>query len=411
MTTTVDSKKTGARVNLRGTRPYHEVDTEPMNLEAPPQKDLTQRASDRKSPTRRIRAGKRVAVLHNVDYQDVPPERDPAWSARAEVAVVAADVASALCGSGHDAQVIPVDGDLAGLRTTLAEFEPDCVFNLCESLAGDARLESAVPLMLELLGYLYTGSPADVLSLALRKDRVKSRLQAAGIPTPSGRVLFSADDVCDIPFPVIVKPVREDGSVGISWASVAHTRADLVRAVDGVLLSLRQPCLVEEYVDGREFNVALLGDPTPRVLPLSEIDFAGLPPDAPRIVSYDAKWMVGSVDDIGTVPVMHPPLPSTVGARVRRAALEAFRAVGVRDYGRVDVRLSPAGVPYVLDVNPNCDLSANAGMSRAAASVGIDYASLVKLLVRYALRRGRAGEDTMAYRKSGTSEGRDIHPS
>jgi D-alanine-D-alanine ligase len=147
------------------------------------------------------------------------------------------------------------------------------------------------------------------------------------------------------------------------------------------------------------------------VLPLSEIDFAGLPTDAPKIVSYEAKWMVGSVDDVGTVPVMNPPLASTIGARVRRAAADAFRAVGVRDYGRVDVRLSSAGIPYVLDVNPNCDLSANAGMSRAAAAVGIDYGSLVKLLVRYALRRGRIGEETLTYRKSGTSEGRDAHPS
>jgi D-alanine-D-alanine ligase len=383
-----------------------------MNFEAPPDKDLTPRALDRKPPSRRMRAMKRVAVLHNVDYRDVPPERDPAWSARAEVAVVASSVAAALCGAGHDAQIVPVDGDLAALRATLAEMEPDCVFNLCESLAGDARLESAIPLMLELLGYCFTGSPASVLSLALRKDRVKGRLQAAGIPTPAGQVLLAPDDACYLPFPLIVKPVREDGSVGISCASVVHDRAELERAVDRVLISLRQPCLVEEYVDGREFNVALLGDPTPRVLPLSEIDFAGLPTDAPRIVSYEAKWMVGSVDDVGTVPVMNPPLPSTIGARVRRAASDAFRAVGVRDYGRVDVRLSSAGIPYVLDVNPNCDLSANAGMSRAAAAVGIDYGSLVKLLVRYALRRGRAGEETVAYRKSGTSEGRgDVHPS
>ncbi|MGA2451138.1 MAG: hypothetical protein ABTD50_20960, partial [Polyangiaceae bacterium] len=208
--------------------------SEPMNFEAPPQKDLTPRASDRKTPSRRMRSMKRVAVLHNVDYRDVPPERDPAWSARAEVAVVASGVAGALRGAGHDAQVVPVDGDLAALRATLAELDPDCVFNLCESLAGDARLESAIPLVLELLGYCFTGSPASVLSLALRKDRVKSCLQAAGIPTPAGRVLFAPDEPCDLPFPLIVKPVREDGSVGISCTSVVHGRAELERAVDAV---------------------------------------------------------------------------------------------------------------------------------------------------------------------------------
>ncbi|HZU85713.1 MAG TPA: ATP-grasp domain-containing protein [Polyangiaceae bacterium] len=329
-------------------------------------------------------------MLYNVDYEDARPEADPGWAARAEVGLVAAGVATALGEAGYDTQLVAIDGDLTSLRARLADLEPDCAFNLCESLAGDARLESAVPLLLELLGVPFTGSPPEVLSFALRKDRVKQRLEAAGIPTPAGRVLASPDDPCDLAFPLIVKPVREDGSVGISHASVVHDRAELSRAVDAVAASLRQPCLVEQYIEGREFNVAMLGHPTPRVLPLSEIDFGGLPVGTPRIVSYEAKWSTGSVDDLGTVPVLHPTMPNTVAARVRRAAAEAFRAVGVRDYGRVDVRLAPSGTPYVIDVNPNCDLSANAGMARAAAAVGIDYASFIGLLVRYALRRRRA---------------------
>ena len=111
------------------------------------------------------------------------------------------------------------------MRARLVELEADCAFNLCESLCGDARLESAVPLVLELLGIPFTGSPPEVLSFALRKDRVKQRLEAAGIPTPAGRVLTHPDDPCDLPFPLIVKPVREDGSVGIWRTSVVWTRA------------------------------------------------------------------------------------------------------------------------------------------------------------------------------------------
>jgi D-alanine-D-alanine ligase len=328
-------------------------------------------------------------VLYNVDYEDARPEVDPGWAARAEVEIVAKGVAGALFEAGYDAQLVSVDGDLAHLRSRLSELDPDCAFNLCESLAGDARLESAVPLVLELLGIPFTGSPPEVLGFALRKDRVKQRLEAAGIPTPPGRVLVRPGDPCDLPFPLIAKPVREDGSVGISQASVVRSPSELARAVESVRASLRQPVLVEQFVDGRELNVALLGHPTPRVLPLSEIDFSALPPDAPRIVSYDAKWTTGSVEDLGTTPVLHPSLPNAVAARVRRAAAEAFRAVGVRDYGRVDVRLASTGVPYVVDVNPNCDLSPHAGMARAAAAVGIDYGALAGLLVRYALRRGR----------------------
>ena len=332
-----------------------------------------------------------MAVIYNVDYEDARPEDDPAWAARAQVGEVAAGVAAMLGDAGHDAHLVGVDGDLAALKARLADIDVDCAFNLCESLCGDARLESAVPLVLELLGIPFTGSPPEVLSFALRKDRVKQRLEAAGIPTPRGRVLSSADDPCDLPFPLIVKPVREDGSVGIWRTSVVHNRGELSRAVEAVVTTFRQPCLVEEFIDGRELNVALLGHPTPRVLPLSEIDFGALPVGVPQIVSYDAKWTTGSVDDLGTVPVLHPVLPNTVAARVRRAAAEAFRAVGVRDYGRVDVRLAPSGVPYVIDVNPNCDLSSGAGMARAAAAVGIDYPALVGLLVRYASRRRRSG--------------------
>jgi D-alanine-D-alanine ligase len=374
-----------------------------MTVEAPPAPPA--QASESRLPPRKSRSQKRVVVLHNLDFEDAPPELDPAWASRVEVAAVATSVATALLGGGYDAHVVGVDGDLAGLRAQLDELDPDCAFNLCESLAGDARLESAVPLLLELLGVPFTGSPPEVLSLALRKDRVKQRLEAAGIPTPAGRVLAHPGDPCDLSFPLIAKPVREDGSVGISSASVVHSRAALDRAVASIVTRFRQPCLVEEYVDGREFNVALLGHPTPRVLPLSEIDFAGLPEGAPRIVSYDAKWASGSVDDLGTVPVLHPSLPTAVAARVRRVATDAFRAVGVRDYGRVDVRLADSGEAYVVDVNPNCDLSPVAGMARAAAGVGIDFSALCGLLVRYGLRRRRGVTTSLVARTAARSSG------
>jgi D-alanine-D-alanine ligase len=365
-----------------------------MTVEEAPPATGTPTTSERRPPARRTRISKRIAVLYNIDYEDGRPDTDPAWAARAEVGLVAEAIGVALGEAGYDAQLIPVDGDLVDLRTRLLELNPDCAFNLCESLAGDARLESAVPLLLEVLGLPFTGSPPEVLSFGLRKDRVKNRLQAAGISTPDGRVLTRPGDTCDLPFPLIVKPVREDGSVGIWRTSVVHDEAQLTAAVAALMGTLRQPCLVEQFIDGREFNVALLGHPTPRVLPLSEIDFGGLPEGAPHIVSYDAKWSTGSEDDLGTVPVIHPVLGSAVAARVRRVATDAFRAVGVRDYGRVDVRLAAGGVPYVVDVNPNCDLSPNAGMARAAGAFGIDFRALVGLLVNYALRRRRSGSIT-----------------
>lgn len=351
----------------------------------------------------------RVAVLYNVDFADSSPEGDPGWVARAEVESVATRVVSDLREGGVEADLVPVDGDLVKMRDRLGAIQPDCVFNLCESLAGDARLESATPLLVELLGYVVTGSPAEVLSRALYKDRVKDVLRRAGVPTPESTVLVRADDRCDLPFPLIVKPTREDGSVGIHSRGVVHDERGL-RAIAGELIATyHQPCLVERFIEGRELNVSLLGYPSARVLPLSEIDFSSLPAGAPRIVSYDAKWREESAEFKGTTPVLHPVLPTNVAARVRRVALEAFRAVGLRDYGRVDIRLATDGTPWVVDVNPNCDLSADAGLARSAAAVGIDHAALVRLLVRYALRR-RAKESRDDSQDSRIAARRSIAP-
>jgi len=334
-----------------------------------------------------------VAVLFNVDYEDSSPAGDPGYAARADVGQVAAGIAQELDDGAHDVQLVPVDGDLVALRDRLVEIEPDCAFNLCESLAGDTRLESAVPLILELLGIPFTGSPPEALRYALYKDHVKRRLEDAGIPTPRACVMTRAADPCPLDFPLIVKPVREDGSVGITSKSVVWNEEELRACVDQIVTTYRQPCLVEQFIAGRELNVALFGYPAARVLPLSEIDFSALPVGAPPIVSYEAKWSEGSLEDLGTRPVLHPVLAGNIAARVRRVAVEAFRAIGMRDYGRIDVRLAANNVPYVIDVNPNCDLSRHAGMARAAAAVGMDYSALVKLLVRYALRRKRASSE------------------
>jgi D-alanine-D-alanine ligase len=329
-----------------------------------------------------------VAIIYNVDFEEASSDADPCFVSRATVESVAEEVAAAIASDGlHTATLMPTEGDFAELRSKLETLAPSCVFNMCESLGSDARLETAVPTVLELMGIPYTGSPPEALSAALYKDRVKQRLVQAGVPTPQGALFESADAPYDLAFPLIVKPAREDGSAGIWGKSVVHDEPSLRERVTELLDMFKAPVLVEEYLDGREFNVALLGYPQARVLPLQEIDFSNLPPEQPRIVSYDAKWNTGSVEDLGTQPVMHPDVPPAIAARMRKAATEACRAVGVRDYGRVDIRLSSSGVPYVIDVNPNCDLSPDAGYARAAQSVGIEYPALLRLLVRYALRR------------------------
>ena len=192
-----------------------------------------------------------------------------------------------------------------------------------------------------------------------------------------------------LPFPVIVKPSREDASVGIYSESVVTTVAAQTARIAHVIAQYRQPALVERYIEGREIYVSLLGRPgaEPQVLPFFEIDFSALPPDRPRIVSFEGKWVESSVEYAGTKPVPCV-LPEALQNRVAAAARGAFEALELRDYGRVDIRLDAEGIPYVIDVNPNCDLSHQAGgFSRAARAAGLTYDDVVLRILDLALSR------------------------
>ena len=324
-------------------------------------------------------------MLHNVDYEESRPHEK---AARADVEQVPRAVAEAL--EGHDVELAPVEADLSRLRRRLVEFRPDCAFNLCESLANDARLESAVPLILELMDIPFTGSSADALGRAVEKHSLNQLLRQSGIPAPAGQLMSHPDQRCDLPFPLMVKPCREDGSIGITSRSVVHDPAELRARVSEVVALLRQPCLVEQYVDGREFAASLLGGPEPEVLPLSEMDFSQLPAGAPHVVCYSAKWEAASPECKGTTPRLDPDLPEPLKARLRTVAAAAFRTTGLRDYGRVDLRVSDDGMPWVIDVNPNCDLSPSAGYVRAARAAGIEFPQLVRRLVAMAMSRSEA---------------------
>lgn len=336
----------------------------------------------------------KITVLFNQDYdpEALNPE-DPGWAARADVAGVARDVALALERlPGAAVELLPAAGRAFGFVQRLVDAPPDLVFNLCESVSGDSRGELAIPPILDSLGLAYTGSPALALGLCLHKHKAKEVLRAAGVSTPEAAVVRSPADLpaLDVPLPAIVKPAREDASVGISRSSVCHDRASLEAQVLHVLATYRQEALVERYVEGREIYVALLGNAPPAILPFTEIDFSAMPADRPRIVTYEAKWAAGSVEDRGTRSTGVEIADDALRGRIEETATAAFRALELCDYGRVDLRVSPDGVPYVIDVNPNCDLAAGAGFARAAARSGLSYEALVHRLVEVALARVHA---------------------
>ena len=224
-------------------------------------------------------------------------------------------------------------------------------------------------------------------------------LRARGVPTPEATTLGSIEDLrdCRLPFPLIVKPTREDASVGINSRSVVHSGIELEHAVQVVLRELRQPALVERYIEGREMYVSLLGNRPPEALPMHEIDFSELPDGLPHIVSYSGKWDESSPEFHGTRPI-RCILDETVRTRVVRAAREAFEALELFDYGRVDIRLAADNTPYVIDVNPNCDITDGAGFARAAGYAGLNYPDLIDRMCRVALERHHVTRTSHALR-------------
>jgi D-alanine-D-alanine ligase len=246
-----------------------------------------------------------------------------------------------------------------------------------------------LPLLMEKEGIAFTGSGSLALSLALHKHKAKEILRARTVPTPEAVLISRADEPVDLPFPLIVKPSREDASVGIYSESVVTTQKTCAERVAHVITQYRQPALVERYIEGREIYVSLLGraDGPPETLPFFEIDFSDLPPDRPRIVSFEGKWVESSVEFAGTKPVLCD-LPANLRDTVAAAARGAFDALELRDYGRVDIRLHADGTPYVIDVNPNCDLSHEAGgFARAARAAGLTYDDVVLRILDLALAR------------------------
>lgn len=304
------------------------------------------------------------------------------------VQLAAQAIATALAARGHEVHRVPVHGPPSALLEALARIRPELVFNQVESVNGDARLEAGVAHLYAWLGLRSTGSPPAALSLALDKGLSKAVLVAAGLPTPRGRTLQEAHDLGGLEPPWIIKPQALDASHGIDQDSVTSDPARALERARHLRATYDQPALVEEYVEGRELNVSLLerGGVIEALSP-GEIDFSALPADRPRILTYAAKWEEASLE-FGATPAV---AARDVGEEVLGLAKAAFLALGLRGYGRVDLRLHPTRGPFVLEVNPNPDLSPGAGLALAAARSGIRYEELIERIALAALHPHAAG--------------------
>jgi D-alanine-D-alanine ligase len=305
--------------------------------------------------------------------------------------IVVDQVAEALSASGHDVDILGVHDDVTRLVAGLQRRRPELVFNLMEMFGDNLLGDVGVAGVLELVGIPYTGCGPGELYLRQDKALVKKMLHYENILYPRF-AMFSKDADFEtggnLRMPLFVKPLRGDASIGVDGSSLVHDAPSLMRRVLAIHEQVNDAALAEEFISGRELYVAIVGNEEPQVLPIIEMDFSGLPEGMPHVLGRRAKFEHGSVEFEGTRAVI-AELSDELRARLNKVAVQAYRALRVRDYGRVDIRLTETGEAYVIDVNASCYLEKQSELAMAAAAAGMDYRALVERIVTLAVERFR----------------------
>jgi D-alanine-D-alanine ligase len=315
---------------------------------------------------------KRAVILHDVHAAQGPPDQS-------DTLVEASAIAAALRGLGFEPEIVATGLDLASLERTLGKLAPAVVVNLVESLEGRGRLLHLVPALLESLGVPFTGCSAIALALTSDKPLAKRLLASAGLPTP---MAYSPGARAGR---WIVKSIWEHASLGLDDGAIVPSEG-AAETIERRRATFGGDWFAEEFVPGRELNVALLAGRTgPRALPVAEIRFDGFPADKPRIVGYAAKW------DVASFEYQHTPRSFAVepelAERLRRLALDCWALFRLDGYARIDFRVDERGIPWILEANANPCLSPDAGFAAALAEAGTGYEAAVAALIDDALER------------------------
>jgi D-alanine-D-alanine ligase len=321
----------------------------------------------------------KVIILHNSPMSN--------WTADDTLVSVEAvhRMKRGLSAAGLEAIPVPIRKDIAG---PLRDFDPreHVVFNWCEGLEDDPNAYDAIPPVLEELGFVYTGADAWSLSASQHKAFTKELLLQHNIPTPVSKVYPRAVLNGWRRYPALVKPADEHCSFGITRESVVDSPQELKERVLYVLDTWKCPALVEDFIDGIEFNAGIWGNGELAMLPLGAIDYSAFADYHDRLCTYDAKWNPESEAYRLTGVECPAEVDAPLKRRIEKAAFAAYRALKLRDYGRIDMRVRN-GVPYVLDVNANPDITMEGGFARSARAAGYDYGRMTARILSLAAQR------------------------
>lgn len=330
----------------------------------------------------------RILVLFDTDA-DPPTQQDYAKhlesSDEAEF-----DVARALAALGHNVRLFGFRTELESLLAGLRAEPVDVVFNLAERFRNVSGLDYAVAGMLEMLGMPYTGASATGLMLARDKALTKMVLAYQGLRIPHFMVCHRGADVkrpSDIRFPLIVKPLDEDASVGIAQASVVRDDEALAERVSFIHERINTDAIVEEFIAGRELYVGVMGNDPPKALPPIEMVFGDGLDEESRIATFKVKWSAKYRKEKGIQNRVAKDLPKDVLERLADTAVRTYKAAGLRDYGRIDIRLAHDGEIYIVEANPNPYLADGEDMAWAAEEGGHGYAQFIEKIAEMAVSR------------------------
>lgn len=328
----------------------------------------------------------RAAVVYN---EPIASRYSDAGEQAAVAAVLDAvnAVHKSLLELGHAVELVPLVLPTENAIARLKSLKVDLVFNLFEGFPGYPETEALIPETLDKIGVSYTGCAAEILSTALDKAKTKEILHAGGVLTPRYQLLTAKTvSTFRLRYPCIVKPHKEDASHGLTEDSLVRDFASLERQVARMSNAYGGAAIVEEFLEGREFNATVFGNSNYSVLPVSEITYS-LPPAKPRILTFAAKWEPGSVYFEGTKVVCPAQISEAERERIGQTALKAFQVLGCHGYARVDMRLDSNDRVNVLEINPNPDISPGTGAARQAEASGMTYTQFVERIVRLALEK------------------------
>lgn len=289
---------------------------------------------------------------------------------------------------GYQTEKIRINGSLNALRKGLEKLSPQqtLVFNLCDGFRGELTAQATITRMITALSFPQTGSTEEVILNCTNKAKAKEILLEAGLKTPDYQVFEKPEGPINLQLPVIVKPLFEDGSIGINSNSVSNSTDDIYRQIDYVIHNYEQPALVEEFIPGREISVSLWGNEQINVLPMVEHDFSRVENPLAHVLTYETKWIPDYYFGQNIIWRCPAQISNSEKNLIASAAKSAFQVFGLRDFARIDFRFYD-GIPFIIDINEIPDLHPEAGFAQSALAAGYSFEGMVQNIVDLALKR------------------------